>query len=330
MKHSYNLAKSLFPQTLISKHWNIYSPEFKELLFNRNKLEHFRSNELSYKLNDSLEKGMFSRTKRVLSKLSNITGHSFIDKNKEVVVGRPISFRINDKFYDYHDLFLIYFFHTLLPFLCEQNKKNSFFICEIGGGYGGLMYRIKRNFPKATCILFDLPEQNYISNYYLKKLDRNAKILNLEILVKNKKVNNADSIKITKDDLLKYDYVILPGYLIKNFEENFINIFINTRSFMEMTIDTINYYFLHIHRLINDNGLFYCVNRYQKKTSGDVVKFKCLPFDKKWKFELSRKSFQQPLIHEGLLRRDNKDNDYLKKELSKLRPYDIEFFRSLI
>ena len=99
---------------------------------------------------------------------------------------------------------------------------------------------------------------------------------------------------------------------------------------MEMNITTINFYFSHIHRMIVEDGIFYCVNRYKKKTSGDRVKFKRLPFDKKWKFEISRQSFLQPLIHEGLLQRINSENIKFKQELSKLKPYDIEFFKSLI
>ena len=82
--------------------------------------------------------------------------------------------------------------------------------------------------------------------------------------------------------------------------------------------------------MIIEDGIFYCVNRYQKKTSGDIIKFKQLPFDKKWNFEISRQSFSQALIHEGLLRRINTENIKIKSTLSKLKPYDIEFFKSLI
>ena len=106
--------------------------------------------------------------------------------------------------------------------------------------------------------------------------------------------------------------------------------FINTRSFMEMNIETVAFYFSNIHRTINKTGIFYCVNRYTKKTSGDVIKFKNFPFDEKWSFEISRKSFSQPLIHEALLRRLSYKNFNLKKELMRLKPYDIEFFKNLI
>ena len=36
MKSSYNLAKNLFPKHLISKHWDIYPPDFHKNLFNKN------------------------------------------------------------------------------------------------------------------------------------------------------------------------------------------------------------------------------------------------------------------------------------------------------
>ena len=330
MQESYQLAKALFPKNLISKHWDIYPSNFRELLFDNEKLKNFRSNELSFKFNDSLEKGMKSRTRRVLDKLKRITGESFIEQNKEIFSGNPKTLHIGNEDYDYHDLFIIYFFHTLFPFLKEKSKKNRFFVTEIGGGYGGLIHTIKKNFPNAVCLLFDLPEQNYISNFYLKKLHPKAKVLNLKTLMEIKKVKSIENLALEKNDLIEFDFIILPGYLINKVKNSFIDVFINTRSFMEMNKNTVNFYFSNIHRMIIEDGIFYCVNRYQKKTSGDIVKFKQLPFDKKWKFEISRQSFSQALIHEGLLRRINTENINLKKALSKLKPYDIEFFKSLI
>ena len=330
MHESYNLSKSLFPKNLISKHWDIYPPSFREVLFDNEKLNNFRSNELSFKFNDSLEKTMESRTTRVLNRLKKITGRNFIEKNKEIFLGNPKTIYIDGDEYDYHDLFIIYFFHTLFPYLKEKGKKNKFYVAEIGGGYGGLIHRIKKSFPDAVCLLFDLPEQNYISNFYLKKLYPKGKFLNLETLMKIKREKSFENLALEKNDLEKFDFIILPGYLINTFESGFIDIFINTRSFMEMNINTVNFYFSHIHRMIIEDGIFYCVNRYKKKTSGDVVKFKEFPFDKKWKFEISQQSFFQPLIHEGLLRRINTENIKLKRMLSRLKPYDIEFLKSLI
>ena len=330
MKKSYKLAKSLFPKNLISKHWDIYPSNFHELLLNKDKIENFRRNELSFKFNDSLEKAILSRTRRVLSQLSEITGKVFIEKNKEILVGNPKTLTIDNKPYDYHDLFIIYFFFVLFPFLSEKKKKKKIFVCDIGGGYGALAHRIKKNFPNAICLLFDLPEQNYISNYYLKTLNPAAKVLDLENLMRLKNVKSLDSLKIKKIDIINYDYIILPGYLIKQLPSNFVDVFVNTRSFMEMNIETVNFYFSQIHRVINESGVLYCVNRYKKKTSGDIIKFKKFPLDENWSFEISRPSFSQPLIHEALLRRTSFTNYKLRKELMRLKPYDFEFFRNLI
>ena len=145
-----------------------------------------------------------------------------------------------------------------------------------------------------------------------------------------KKIKTIEHLSLEKNELIEFDFIILPGYLIDKIENSLIDVVINTRSFMEMNINTINFYFSHIHRMIIEDGIFYCVNRYKKKTSGDTVKFKRLPFDRKWKFEISRQSFSQPLIHEGLLQRISSENIKFKKALSKLKPYDIEFFKSLI
>ena len=45
------------------------------------------------------------------------------------------------------------------------------------------------------------------------------------------------------------------------------------------------------------------------------IEFKNFPLDDKWSFEISRKSFSQPLIHEALLRRINFKNYKLKKRI---------------
>ena len=218
----------------------------------------------SFKFNDSLEKAMISRTTRVLKRLKKITGDKFIKKNKEIFFGNPLTLKIDHEEYDYHDLFILYFFHTLFPFLKEKSKKNHFFVTEIGGGYGGLIQSIKKNFPNAVCMLFDLPEQNYISNFYLKQLYPKAKVLNLEFLMEIKSSKSVENLSLEKNELIEFDFIILPGYLIDKIEGGFIDVFINTRSFMEMNINTINFYFSHIHRMIIEDGIFYCVNGIRK------------------------------------------------------------------
>ena len=315
----------------MSKHWDIYPKSFENTLFDKGKLSDFRDNELSFKCNDSLEKRTPSKELRVLERLSHIVNKDFIEANKEEKIGNPKTFSYDKKFFDYHDLFLIYFLSVLSPFINQKSQKNSkIFTLEIGGGYGGLAYKIKRLFPETTCILLDLPETNFISNYYIKCLEPKAKILNLEKILEQKNFKSVENLSITKSDLFQYDYVILPGYLLENFSGRFIDFFINTRSFMEMNLQTIDFYFSNIQRLISPTGLFYCVNRYKKSTSGDIVKFKEFPFDKFWDPIIWRKSFFQPMIHEALFQRKMEENLSIKKKLSRLKPYDVEFFTSLI
>ena len=331
MEKSYTLSKSLIPSQFVSKHWDIYPQGFESTLFDKDKLSAFRENELSFKCNDSLEKRASAKELRILKNLSNIVGQEFIEANKEEKIGKPKIFSFDKKFYDYHDLFLIYFLHVLSPFITQKSQRNArTFILEIGGGYGGLAYKIKRLFPQTTCILLDLPETNFISNYYIKSLDPEAKILDFEKLLKQKKVSLTKDLSIKEFDLVQYDYVILPGYLLENFTETFIDFFINTRSFMEMNLHTINFYFSNIQKLISSNGYFYCVNRYKKATSGDIIKFKKFPFDNFWDHLIWKKSFFQPMIHEALFKRKATKNLSLKKKLSRLKPYDIEFFTSFI
>ena len=171
MEKSYSLSKSLIPSHFVSKHWDIYPQNFKNTLFDIDKLSEFRDNELSFKCNDTLEKRTSFKILRVLKNLSHIVGLDFIEANKEVKIGEPKTFFFDNRPFDYHDLYLIYFLYVLSPFINQKSQENNrTFILEIGGGYGGLAYKIKRLFPKTTCILLDLPEANFISNYYIKSL----------------------------------------------------------------------------------------------------------------------------------------------------------------
>ena len=47
---------------------------------------------------------------------------------------------------------------------------------------------LKKTSLMQFAMLFDLPEQNYISNFYLKQLYPKAKVLNLEKLMEIKRV----------------------------------------------------------------------------------------------------------------------------------------------
>ena len=73
---------------------------------------------------------------------------------------------------------------------------------------------------------------------------------------------------------------------------------------MEMTKETIAFYFKQINRIIYDNGNFVCINRYKKN---DIV-LKNYPFDLYWKVILSEQSNIQNHIHQLILQRQSSKN----------------------
>ena len=88
-----------------------------------------------------------------------MTGKKFIDEFKENNVGNPDNiYEINGEIYNYNDLFIIQFFFKIQNFLVKEPKK----ILEIGGGYGGLAYKLKK-YPKSTLYLVDLPEDKLLN-----------------------------------------------------------------------------------------------------------------------------------------------------------------------
>jgi hypothetical protein len=94
---------------------------------------------------------------------------------------------------------------------------------------------------------------------------------------------------------------------------------------MEMNWKTINYYFDHIHRTIRDDGIFYCVNRYEKKTSGESIKIREYPFDSRWGILLAQPSWGAPTIFEMLLARTETANKYpISKAMRSLGPWSVQ------
>ena len=116
-------------------------------------------------------------------------------------------------------------------------------------------------------ISIDLPQTNILSTYYLAENFPNKKIFTLE--------NNHK--EINQDILKDYDILILPPTI--NFVNFKVDLFINTRSMMEMNKSIIAYYFKFIEDNINKNGYFFNSNRYVKSL-GEAVYFKDYPYDK--------------------------------------------------
>ncbi len=81
---------------------------------------------------------------------------------------------------------------------------------------------------------------------------------------------------------LDFDFLVLPGQLFERIRPFSFEGVINTRSMMEMDPSTVAFYLRQIQERLAPGGVFYCLNRYEKKT-----RLKDYPFDEKWRVALS-------------------------------------------
>ena len=189
-----------------------------------------------------------------------------------------------------------------------MNFKKIKLICEIGSGYGALTSKIIKRYNKKKIILIDLPESNILSSYFLKANHPEKKIFYSYQIKDN---------KITKADLKKYDIFILnpwDQFLIKN-----VDLFINTRSMMEMNYDTIKKYFKLIQSKLSKQGYFLNINRYYKDTTGYPIEYHKYPYDNKWKVIFSKTSWKQPYVHAMLTQRVKNDLNEINNEMHKIK-----------
>ncbi len=146
-------------------------------------------------------------------------------------------------------------------------------VVDIGGGYGGLARLIKLARPGIRLVLLDLPETNAIQTYFLANAFLHAAILGLSDVVGMSEIDARS---------LDFDFLVLPGQLFERLSPASFGAVINTRSMMEMDLGTVGFYLRHIQDKLAEGGIFYCVNRYAKKT-----RIKDYPFDEKWRVAYS-------------------------------------------
>lgn len=144
---------------------------------------------------------------------------------------------------------------------------------DIGGGYGGLARLIKLRHPETRLVLLDLPETNAIQTYFLASAFPRAQVLGLSDVIAMDRIDPR---------ALDFDFLVLPGQLFERLSPASFDAVINTRSMMEMDLDTVRFYFRQIQDKLVENGIFYCLNRYAKKT-----KLKDYPFDERWRVAYS-------------------------------------------
>ena len=119
-----------------------------------------------------------SRLLHQLNLLFSVCGPEFVIDNLQSDVGSPqnlpCSYKSNSNdekpkaFYcNVHDLGNIYYFWQISRTADSLFNNEAPLIVEIGAGYGGVISKVKKRYPKARCILFDLPELSAVQSYYI-------------------------------------------------------------------------------------------------------------------------------------------------------------------
>ena len=124
-------------------------------------------------------------------------------------------------------------------------------ILEIGPGSGNLLLIMKQRFPKATCIIIDLPTSLPFSVVNILHNHPNANFL-------------LPSEATNRHDFLNYDFVFLRDDQLSLVRDSTIDLSLNTVSFGEMRKDVVDNYFLFLRRVSKIENLFYCLNRVEK------------------------------------------------------------------
>ena len=295
-----------------SKYWK-KSINKKKKLFNSKSLKNFRKNGLANNIDDFYINK--KKAELLFKNLRKKCGDKFILNllEKKNFGNAKKIFKFKNKFFSPTDLFIIKYIYELKKYI---NFKKINVICEIGQGFGLLASKLLKlnNF---KVILIDLPESNLITAFYLKSIYPKKKIV-MDIDLKNKKLNSKD--------LKKGDIFIISPWI--KYDKISTDLFINSRSMMEMNKVSINTYFNLIHKNIARNGYFLCINRYYKDLVGYPVEFHLYPFDNYWNVIESKRSWMQPFIHFLLLKRSIKEREEIKIALKGIKKNYIKVLKN--
>jgi putative sugar O-methyltransferase len=266
---NYTLAQSLGLPPMKSAYWGRVLDRKGAFVGDAELWEAFRSNVVSEGLDNAnvpahararVERRCVELLARLEPRIPTELHHYF----EESDVGRPQSFEIRGRRVSQSSLEYTYMLWRLAPLLRERPDAR---VVEIGGGFGGLARVLKSEFPGLRYTIFDLPEANAIQTWFLGRSFPRARFRYL-----------ADVPAAGPLELDGSDFLLLPGPLAARLPDGRVDLFVNTRSMMEMDVATVAFYFEQLQRAVRPDGAFYCVNRHEKYT-----RLKDYPFDARWR-----------------------------------------------
>ncbi len=149
---------------------------------------------------------------------------NILKNNPITSTGNPIVYKKNKFYFTYRWLRHILIFYYYEKIFSKTNDVNI--ITDIGTGYGTFPILIKKNFDKKKFILIDLPEQLCAAHYYIKSEFPNSKIPTFE------QITNAKYLDRNFFD--KFDFSLIPCYLIDKINKDSSDLVANFASFNEM------------------------------------------------------------------------------------------------
>jgi putative sugar O-methyltransferase len=286
-----------------SQHWSAFI-DVKPELYDAAYLRDFRSNTLSSGLDDRFSP---EDQREIFCDLLGECGHEYTFSNLSALnVGNAIEvFRLGDLYVDAGQCFFIHWMHDLERTVFTGHDIRC--VCEIGGGYGGFVGKLAARFP-GKYVLIDLPEQNLLSAYFLGQHFPDRAFLLADAVEGN---------RVTQEQIDAHDFIIVPPWY--ELDGLAVDLFINTRSMMEMNFDVVRRYFDFIQGQVTDGGFFLNVNRYHKATVGHPIRLSDYPYDDRWRVVESKPQWKQPAIRYLLTQRSAEAGD-IREHLASLDP----------
>ena len=125
-------------------------------------------------------------------------------------------------------------------------------VCDIGGGYGILLYMLKKLNFHGTSILIEFPEQLLTAKYFLKKNFSNLKINSM------KEVYDYED-NFSRTFLKKFDIFLCPIDLFIKIDQIKLDLIINCFSLGEMSEQNFQKYINS--NLLKNSKYFLSINR---------------------------------------------------------------------
>lgn len=268
--------------------WKSCREEFKNFFIINNKinidqLKNFRNN-IDTKaeiLNDQnfLSKNLPKKINQLRSlslinlyhKLSEVVDLSILRSASESFAGNNYCLNYRGQRLSYRVMRYAYYASQIKNSI-EFNKINDGIVLDLGGGYGGLARTLKNYYRNSTIIIIELPELCLLSYYYLKSCFPEKKIGQFLDFKDN---------SITRENIRKYDFVIIPPSFFDKIENHSIDLSINTTSIGEMTQEMQKFYIQNIERT---SQFFYSVNRAKKRIEKyNSNGFYDIKFENRWR-----------------------------------------------